>query len=142
MLSELHSRKRISDAAAHGQSAPSVTMSRPHRAGFGLSKLLRAGVAGAGSFGRHHARIYAGIEGVSLADDVRGQASVLVPAHPAKVIGRVVGYARELICGEVIQVRIINAKARVEQDAVSPGSAGATRKKENCARHEPHVSLA
>jgi predicted dehydrogenase len=32
-----------------------------------LSKLLRAGVAGAGSFGRHHARIYAGIEGVSLA---------------------------------------------------------------------------
>ena len=32
-----------------------------------MSKLLRAGVAGAGSFGRHHARIYAGIEGVSLA---------------------------------------------------------------------------
>jgi len=31
-----------------------------------VSKLLRAGVAGAGSFGRHHARIYAGLAGVSL----------------------------------------------------------------------------
>ena len=31
-----------------------------------MSKLLRAGVAGAGSFGRHHARIYAGMAGVSL----------------------------------------------------------------------------
>ena len=32
-----------------------------------MSKLLRAGVAGAGSFGRHHARIYAGLAGVSFA---------------------------------------------------------------------------
>ena len=32
-----------------------------------LSKLIRAGVAGAGSFGRHHARIYAETEGVTLA---------------------------------------------------------------------------
>ncbi len=32
-----------------------------------MSRSLRAGVAGAGSFGRHHARIYAGMEGVSLA---------------------------------------------------------------------------
>ncbi len=32
-----------------------------------MSKLLRAGVAGAGSFGRHHARIYAGLDCVSLA---------------------------------------------------------------------------
>jgi predicted dehydrogenase len=32
-----------------------------------VSKSLRAGVAGAGSFGRHHARIYAGMAGVTLA---------------------------------------------------------------------------
>ena len=32
-----------------------------------MSRSLKAGVAGAGSFGRHHARIYAGMEGVSLA---------------------------------------------------------------------------
>ncbi len=32
-----------------------------------MSKLLRAGVAGAGSFGRHHARIYAGLPGISFA---------------------------------------------------------------------------
>jgi predicted dehydrogenase len=31
-----------------------------------LSQLLRAGVAGAGSFGAHHARLYAGLEGVAL----------------------------------------------------------------------------
>ena len=31
-----------------------------------MSKLLRAGVAGAGSFGRHHARIYAGLAGVQF----------------------------------------------------------------------------
>ena len=32
-----------------------------------MSRSLKAGVAGAGSFGRHHARIYASMEGVSLA---------------------------------------------------------------------------
>ena len=49
-----------------------------------MSRSLKAGVAGAGSFGRHHARIYAGIEGVILAavfDPDLGRARAIAEAH-------------------------------------------------------------
>jgi predicted dehydrogenase len=56
-----------------------------------LSKLLRAGVAGAGSFGRHHARIYAGLEGVSLSgvfDLHMDRALVVAEPHGARGFDR------------------------------------------------------
>ncbi len=49
-----------------------------------MSRILRAGVAGAGSFGRHHARIYAGLEGVTLAavyDPDLARAQALAAQH-------------------------------------------------------------
>jgi len=49
-----------------------------------VSKLLRAGVAGAGSFGRHHARIYAGLAGVQFSgvyDPHIERAQVLAVEH-------------------------------------------------------------
>jgi predicted dehydrogenase len=50
-------------------------------------KPLRAGVAGAGSFGRHHARIYAGLEAVTLMgvyDLDLGRAETLASEHGAR----------------------------------------------------------
>jgi predicted dehydrogenase len=49
-----------------GQTCVAPTLSAPDRAERFVTQLLRAGVAGAGSFGRHHARIYAETEGVAL----------------------------------------------------------------------------
>jgi predicted dehydrogenase len=49
--------------------------------------LLRAGVAGAGSFGRHHARIYAGVTGVTLAgvfDPHLDRAEAVASHHEAR----------------------------------------------------------